>query len=360
VPRRSNGEGSIVQRPNGLWQASIWVDGARRYVYGKTRAEVAKKLGDVKADANAGQLVATNRTTLSEYLTDWLTTVLPSLKPTTAALYSDLLRIHVKPAIGSIKLQALKPMDVQRCYAGVHKRRSAATVKNVHIALHKALEDARRWKLIGSNPAADAVLPKATPAERQVWGRDEAMSFARYCQDEGTPYGALWLFLLGSGCRLGEALGLRWADVDLDAGSVRVERAVSFVHGKPVEGTPKSRAGRRAINLPDFAVAALRAHRKLNMEHESVFATRVGTVPGQQNLRRSFLLACGHAKVKPIRIHDLRHVHATQAIYAGIDPKTLQKRLGHATLAMTLGLYTHAVSEADKEAAARFDGLMSA
>jgi integrase len=334
------------------------------HVDGKTKDAVAQKLIGLRTDVSLGRGVGSDRTPLSAYLNEWLATVRLGLRPTTAARYNDVVRKHIVPAIGSVKLHALRPLQIQRLYARVQEDLSAGTARKVHVVLHKALEDARRWRLIPTNPAADVLAPRAAAEERRIWTRHEIRRFVAVCK-EGDPYYAdLWLFLIGSGCRLGEALGLCWHHVDRASGAIRIERTVSFVNGMPVEGGPKTRAGRRTLVLTSFAAALERLHARREPidgveAGAAVFRNLNGKVPSNPNLRRSFASACRLADVPVIRIHDLRHVHASLSVWSGVDPKTVQKRLGHASLNMTLGIYSHALAEADQHLAAKLDGMVA-
>jgi len=360
VPRRSNGEGSIVQRKDGTWMGTLRVAGERRYIYGTTRREAAAKLQELQREAAMGSLNAPSRITVEQYLQDWLGMVTPRLRPSTVAQYEILSRVHIVPALGSLKLTALRPLHLQQLYAGIlAKGRSPRRAEQAHRVLHKALGDAVRLRLLPHNPAQDVDPPNGKAQERDIWTPGEVRAFIGASASFGSLYDGLWLFLLGSGCRIGEALGLRWADVDWTAKTVLIERAVVHVKNVPITGPPKTQSGRRRITLPDFAMDALRHQRRAQEGSvgDSIFRSSVGRVPQPTDLRRRFHEGCARASLPRMRIHDLRKAHATMIVAAGVDVKTVQRRLGHASLAMTLGLYAKTVQSGDGLAAQAMNSL---
>jgi len=366
MSRRSVGEGSIYQRKDGRWAASLQVGGLRRTVYGKTRGEVARKLGDIQRAASANHLVRPTKVTVAEFLRDWLDTVGATLRPSTSARYRQLLLKNVCGALGHVKLKALGPYQIQAAYASWQGQLSASTIRRVHAAFHKALADACRWRMIASNPADGVAIPRIETLPHRLWEIAEAARFIAWCESTPSRFGPLWLFLLGSGCRLGEGLGLRWSDVDFEKGIVRVERSLTEAGCRFSVGTPKTRAGIRTLSLPRFALTALHDQRVAQAsfrlsagggEDNYVFTTSVGSTPLRANLWDSFRSACRRAGVPIIRIHDLRHVHAALAVANGADIKSLQRRLGHANISMTLGVYAYALAGGDDQIAKGLDYL---
>jgi integrase len=356
MARRGYGEGSIYQRPDGYWVAAVSLGGKRRVVYGKTRKEVATKLAALQNTASAGRMVEASRMTVIDFLNEWLETQRTTLRPSTLASYRDLARVHVVPTIGSLRLQQLRPLHLARLYTERQRQHlSARRVQMVHRLLHKALGDAVRWRLLATNPAADVTGPRPRRAEQQLWNEAQAAQFFQQVRRYERAWDTLWLFLMGSGCRVGEALGLTWGDVDWDAGAVRIARSVTFVNNRPVEGEPKTSSGRRALVLPAFAVEALRVQQERQLARGQgaapCFLTATGRAPTPGVVLRALDATCRAAGVPELRVHDLRHVHATIALRGGADLKSLQRRLGHASLAMTLGLYAHALPSGDQQAA---------
>jgi integrase len=363
MSRRSNGEGSIYQRGDGRWCASVRLGSMRRVVYGRTRQEVARRLADVQRAAHQGRLVAPSRLTVGAFLTMWLDAHSARLGPATRAGYEDVIRQHITPTLGSMRLQALRPLHVvawqtARREAGVSPQRVATALK----VLRTALTSAVRWDIVPTNPTAGVERPRVPRPERLVWTEEEAGRFVAHATGYTQMWDPLWLFLLGSGCRRGEALGLQWSDVDLDQGTVRIARAVQVVRNRAGVSIPKTPASVRTLALPPFAVASLRVQRQRQVARrlaagsnwqggDFIFTTASGQHPLVSNLLKALHSACVRAAVPRLTLHQLRHQHATLAIRAGVDAKTVQRRLGHTSLTMTLGLYAHALPSGDQQAA---------
>ena len=207
------------------------------------------------------------------------------------------------------------------------------------------------------NPASSVSVPAASPAKRCLWTAEQVSSFVAASSELGSLYDPLWLFLLGSGCRIGEALALKDSDVDWDGAAVSIKRAMSRIGNVPHEDDPKARAGIRTILLPMFALTALELRRPFAIDGY-LFRNQADQVPTQSDLRKRFIEACKRAGIQGATIHDLRRMHATLAIASGVDVKTVQRRLGHATLAMTLGIYAQATAQGDAKAAKVLDRLL--
>jgi integrase len=359
VPRRSDGEGSVYQRSDGRWVGSLRVGGIRRSVYGKTRREAAEKLHALKNQAMLGPISQPSKLTAAAYLEDWLEGARSNLRPTTAYLYEHLVRLHIVPVIGHVRLKELAPLHLSETYRRIRTNgRRARTAEQVHRLLHKALADAVKLRVLSTNPASCVEVPAAKPAERTLWTTEQVTAFVSSCAEYRSLYDPLWLFLLGSGCRIGEALGLKETDVDWDSAVVSISRAVVRVGGRMEEGAPKTRAGVRKIVLPQFTMDAL-AHRRQFSVEGYLFRNGNAAVTMGADLRRRFHEACRRADVSPLRIHELRKMHATLAIASGVDVKTVQRRLGHATLALTLAVYAQAMPCGDAVAAQSLDRMLS-
>jgi len=218
--------------------------------------------------------------------------------------------------------------------------------------------------LLGSNPLTHVRVPALPHVERTVWGTEEVRLFRETTAADRER--ALWDVLLGAGLRIGEALGLQWSDIGTD--TLRVARTLSYLGAEGYRlGPPKTRAGIRTLVLPPWVMESLRRWRIHQAEERlrsgqwaddrgAVFTDACGRPLSPGSLRRRFRKACGNAGVPPIRIHDLRHVHASLAVAMGADPKTVQARLGHSTLDMTLGVYSHRAQDADRQLAERLPG----
>ncbi len=368
---RARGEGSIVQRKDGRWQASLQVDGTRKVVYGKTRAEAAEKLRAIQEQARqAGRLPEAGKLTIGDYLAQWLAGAEERLRPTTQADYRIMAEKHIIPRIGNIRLTKLDPLKLSRFYYSLAKDGiSARRRQMVHGFLHKALGDAHRWGLLPNNPAALVDVPKRERKELRLWAPEQVTRFLGAVQaGEGGQYAYLLGFLLASGCRIGEALGLRWGDVDFASATVRIERQITEVRCRPIEQAPKTESGIRTIAIPSWAVDLLRKQKaqvngwRLQSGHahdwpERVFPTSLGTVPLRGNAKRALHVLCGKLGLPRIRVHDLRHISLSLLAGAGVPVKDLQRRAGHSTPRMTLEVYTHVLSDSERQAAQMLDRL---
>ena len=354
--KRGNGEGSIYRRKDGRWVGQYLVytaDGPKyRYLYGKTRQDVSKKLTKAMADRDGRITFDAGTITVSEYLDRWMKdSVRGTVRLSTVERHEINVRVHINPALGQVKLKSLTPAHVR----ALHREKldsgsSPATVRKIHSTLHKALAQAVADGLIPRN-AADVKAPRPAPDEMRPLSEAEARTFLEAASDER--FEALYVLAITTGLRRGELLGLRWDDADLEKGTLRVGRALVREGGRYTLGDTKTKRGRRQVNLTPRTVNALKAHRKRQLEERVslaglyedqglIFATSAGTPIQPENLvKRSFKPLLKKTGLPEIRFHDLRHTCATLLLGRGVHPKIVQELLGHATIAMTLDTYSH-------------------
>lgn len=322
-----------------------------------------------------------NELRLDAYLDDWLERRRTQLRPTTHHSYRQLIRAYLRPRLGHHRLTDLERPIIERAYAelfargGRHGRSLAPkTVQYCHGVLRRALEDAVLDGLLDDNPARSARPPRHDPADDeldddlQVWTGEEAARFLAFVDDH--PWRALWHLALGTGARRGELLGLRWADVDLDAAEVRIRRSLSVVDGVArLLGTKTSRS--RTLSIGDAVVSAVRRHRDEQSEIRAaasrwedrwglMFTEADGGPIDPMRLTNEFRELVRRAPVSVIRLHDLRHTHASLLLAAGVPIKVVSDRLGHTTIAMTMDVYGHVLPAMDADAAARLDAVLRA
>ena len=235
--------------------------------------------------------------------------------------------------------------------------------------LHRALKDAVRWGVLARNPIEAADPPRiASSREMKIWTAEQLDTFLAFTSEDRLH--ALWQLLAMTGVRRGEACGLRWCDCDLEQGRIAIRRALVPIAHTVLVSEPKTARGKRSIALDERTVAVLKAHaaRQPTERHcakdwtESglVFTRPKGLALPPNSVSRCFVRAVKQAKLPEIRLHDLRHSHATLALRAGIHPKVVSERLGHATVAITLDTYSHAIPALQEEAAERIAGLVFA
>ena len=361
--KRGNGEGSIARRKDGLYMARYTVhtpEGPKRKtIYGRKYKDVEKDLAEARGDAARGIVFDAKGQTVGEWLERWLEDVVkPNKTHRTYATHRQQVHSHLLPSIGRIKLDAVRKVHVDRLYADLLRGGLApVSVRRVHAVLHAGLEEAVRGDLIPRNPAAHANKPKIRQQEIEPLDAEQARAFLDAAR--GDRYEALYVLCLMAGLRQGEALGLKWSDVDLDTGTLRVNRQLQRVRrdgdksGKLVFSEPKN-ASRWTVGLPQRAVSVLRSHRTCQIEEKLklratdyedlglVFANGAGNPLEAQNVvNRHFKPLLERAGLPPIRFHDLRHSCLSLLAQRGEPIRDLQALAGHATAAFTLQRYTH-------------------
>ena len=331
----------------------------------KKAAEAA--LAQVLADVRDGTAVGRQSMTVAAFLDDWLEGQRQHLKETTWSSY-DVAAKRIKGGLGASKLKALAPLDIENFYADLSesgsrsgKPLSAKSVRNTHVVLRKALADAERLGLIPRNAAAAAKPPTVQPVEQKTWDSDQLVQFFEAMADDR--FFAAYVLAATTGMRRGEVLGLRWSDVDLDGGQLAVLQTVTTVNYKPVVTTPKTKRSRRVVYLDEHTINVLRAHRRRQTdekkaagpawsdEHDLIFRDEIGDMINPDWFSREFTRQVKASGLSKIRFHDLRHSYATLALKAGVHPKVVSERLGHATVGITLDLYSHVTPAIARDAA---------
>jgi integrase len=378
MAKRGNGEGSIYPYKNKAgkvigYRGSYWVYTAegpkRRYISGKTRSQVAASLTKAMADRDGGFIFDAGDLTVGKYLDRWLSdSVRGTVRVSTYERHEGIIRTHIKPSLGRIKLKNLTPPHVR----SLHREKlnaglSPATVRKIHYTLHKALFQAVSDGLVPRNPAA-VKAPRPVPEEMHPLSAGETRKFLDVAK--GNRFEALYVLAITTGLRRGELLGLRWEDADLENGVLRVGRALVREGGRYRPGETKTKRGRRSIRLTPQAVNALAAHRKKQLEErmrfsglyedqDLIFSTQKGTPINPENLvKRSFKPLLERAGLPEIRFHDLRHTCATLLLGSGVHPKLVQELLGHATIAMTLDTYSHFLPSMGDQTARAMEGVL--
>jgi integrase len=340
-----------------------------------TKDAAERALTEILGQLDAAAYVEPSKLTLGAFLLEeWLPSLGRERRAGTVALYETTVRAYVLPHLGATPLQAVTPKSLNDTYdvllarGGRGKRPLARkTVLNVHTTLRTALEDAVRWGKLTRNPAELAAPPRPRDREMHTWTSGELRKFLEDVR-KGRLYAA-WLLTATTGMRRGEVLGLRWRDVDLEAGRASVRRALVLVDGRAEFSEPKTPKSRRSVPLAPEAVDALRTHRKLQAEErfgagpgyadeDLVFAREDGRCLYPDWFGRRFERLAKDAQVPPIRFHDLRHTFATLALAAGVHAKVVSEILGHSSIGITLDTYSHAIPALQEQATAAVAGLI--
>lgn len=347
---RSHGEGSIFQRQDGRWQASLQVDGVRRTVYGKSRAEVVRKLAEVKQQA-AGGLPDLGKRTVAHLCAAWLEMAAPTLRPKTLHEYTRLCELYILPALGGVKLTKLAPLRIERLLTGIQARRQA---QHTYMVLHRACVFAVRWRWLSENPLERVQRPQHRAARKGVWSAGELRAFLAGTREHWLH--PLWHTLVASGCRAGELLALGWQDVDFDARSITVAKTLQRVAGQVVVNAPKTQAGRRVVALPPDAMAVLRQQRGrqllAGMATEHVFPGLASQPLHISTVEHALARECARLGLPRVTPHGLRHLHASLLLAEGLPLPAVSARLGHANTQITAAVYAHALPGQDEGAQA--------
>lgn len=380
MPRKSNtraaqGAGSIRQRPNGSWEARITVGTdpgtgkpIRRSVYAPTQKEVRQKMTAIQRQVDSGTYQAPDKTTVAEWLDTWMETFCKTkVKPLTFSSYQVAIRTHIKPALGTLKLQALKGTHVQKMYndmtgAGL----SPKTVKNTAAILHKALTVALKQGFIHSNPCDAAELPAAQCEEIKPLSDAEIPLFLSAIDNH--PMRNAYALCLFCGLREGECLGLSWDQVDFTHKRITIRQQLqkSKERGVGYYIAQTTKSGKlRQIEPPEIAFQYLRAEKSKQAANQLaagalwsnpdnlVFTDELGRHYAIFTFYRHFKEIAAGIGRPDARPHDLRHTAATVAIASGADVKSVQDLLGHATASFTLNVYAHTSDKMRQDTATR-------
>jgi len=370
LSRRRYGAGSIYRRKSdGLWCAAIYTGTRQKLLYGRSPSEVKAKLAAVQAELNKGRLPARRAPTVAEFLRSWLeTSVKPRVRPLTYAGYKVNVEKHLVPTLGKVPLDQLTPGHVQqminsRLAAGF----SGKSVAYMHQVLRTALGLAVRWDMVSRNVARLVDRPRIEHKPIKPLSPYEARQFLRAIR--GHRLEALFSVALALGLRQGEALGLRWEDVDFGADTLRVSHQLQRIGGKLVLVPPKTEKSRRTLVMPTTIIERLREHEKRQLaeklwagskwqETGLVFANRYGGPTQARRVIEQFHIALDQAGLRHIRFHDLRHSCATLLLVQGVSPRVVMEVLGHSEIALTMNAYSHVVPELQREAAQRMQAIL--
>jgi integrase/ribosomal protein L37AE/L43A len=347
----------------------------------RTQAEAKAARAAMVTKTNEGHYVHSGRLTLGDFLVKtWLPAIRTTVRPSTLNSYTCHVNKHIVPELGTKRLRDLSGEMINDFYAklaesgkliGEEDGLAPASVRRMHCTLHRALRDAVRWDHLSRNPADAADPPKAS-AEKDTlhfWSQKQLGAFLGSVQDDRLYH--LWAFLVATGVRRGEALGLQWGDVDLAANTVSIRRSLVPVSGKVIVSDPKTKKGRRTLHIGPETRRVLQEQAarqgddsdKLGEAWQAsgyVFTTEDGRPLNPGRVSLLFLRAVTAAALPRITVHDLRHTYATIALKAGVHPKVVQEALGHSTVAITIDIYSHAVEGMAPEAAQLTDALVFA
>ena len=344
----------------------------QRSITGKTQKEVAQKLKEAIASLDAGTYIAPSKMTVSEWLSEWSEQYLKNVKDSTRSSYITIINTHLRPNIGAVRLDELSTPMVQRLYNSLGEPNgnrdaiSAKTIKNVHGVLHKALHQAMLNGNIRNNPADAAVLPRIE--KKQIHPMDEYQISTFLKAIRGHQYEKLYITMLFTGMREGEALALTWDCVNFVNGSITVDKQLQLVRGSKGQyrlvATKNSKI--RTIHVAPYVLDILRDI-KQEQDHNKelfgpplekipyVFCTPTGEHYKPNTVYKNFKAVVRSLGYDHIRLHDLRHSYACISIRSGDDIKTVQANLGHSSCVTTLEIYAYVTDLMKRDSAARME-----
>jgi integrase len=346
-----------------------------------TKAAALAAMAGLQTAKADGTYIEPSRLTLGAYLDQWLAAGCGGVRPWTLKGYASVVANHIKPRLGTVPLQKLTRPELKAFYAalrtgGYTKGRKAGSglseksVYNVHIALRAALNDAIEDELMRTNPAAGALKPPGQGAEMATWNREDLAAFLESLRDE--PDFALYRIAAYTGLRRGELLGLRWSDVKWNLSSLAIQQQLGLDDdgdGERDLAPVKTGNGRRAISLDAETLRILEEHRRQQefgrrswgdayKALDLVFCHHDGSPLDPDTVTSQFGQAVARSGVRRIRLHDVRHTHATLLLEAGVDISVVSRRLGHADVGFTARVYAHVTARLQLDAAARLSAYL--
>jgi integrase len=375
--------GHVRRRGERSWELKYDIDadpqtGQRRIRYASfkgTKRGAEAELVRLVAAANRGDYVDPTKATLGDFLDRWEAWAATQVSAKTLERYSELLKHHVRPPLGAARIQKLRTVDFAELYGKLQKSKpeggglAPRTVGHVHRLLHRVFGHAVKWGLIQSNPVASAEPPRVQRTEIEILAPGQIKAVLDALR--GRPLYHVAVIGLATGMRRGEMAALRWGDVDLDNGMVRVERSLEQTNAGLAFKPPKTKAGRRVVSIPPSIVAELRSHWRLQQQQrlmlgagragadDLVLARSDGTPWPPDSLTTAWQKTIAALKLPKVTLHALRHTHASQLIAAGLDVVTVSRRIGHSNPTVTLGVYAHLFGNTDERAAAAVEAALA-
>ena len=366
--RRANGEGNLRKRKDGRWEGRYTAGrdpetGKAIYksVLGKTQAEAKAKLKQAIEEAKGLDAAKVGRYTVGQWMEVWFEHYAKvKVRPSSHQTYRGYIDNHIKPSIGKIPLEKLTSLELQKLYKKLleggrveriesrkqSKGLSAKTVRNIHQIISSAMKLAQEQKLIASNPAEGCALPRMGHQEMKTLPVEQLHSFLREAKDSGVF--ELYYLELATGLRRGELLGLKWEDIDLERGDLRVRRQIARINGEVVEAPLKTKNAYRTLPLAEDTVSILLEQKKKVAGSPWVFPSSTGGPISPDSVLHMLHRVLKRAGLPRIRFHDLRHTFATLALQNGVDVKTVSGMLGHFSAGFTLDTYAHVTTASQR------------
>ena len=374
-------KGSITKKGN-KWYVIIDLprekDGERNQKWFggfKTKEKAEEERIRINYEINQGIHINPNNITLGEFMDEWLEEVASNnIRESSFKRYKSLTENHIKPTLGDIELQALKPIHIQKKIISEKLKSgnlktgeglSAETINMILNIIHGALDTAVKWEMVVKNVAKLVDRPRVEKKEMDYLDPDQVKVFLKEAKkDEG--YYPILLTAVMTGLRRGELLGLRWKDVNFTAKQIAIRKSLTRRDSEYVLTEPKSDSSIRTVAVPSIVIKTFKKERKKQAERELkyeggynekglIFTKKDGSFIHPNTLTRHYKKILKKANLPEIRFHDLRHTHATLMLSQGEEPKVISERLGHSTISITLDRYSHVLPNMQQEAADRLE-----
>ena len=378
--RRANGEGTLRKRKVGRWEGRYTAGhdpetGKPIYknVLGRTQAETKTKLKAAIEEARSLDITRVGKYTVGVWMDEWFENYAKvKVRPSSHQTYRGYIDNHIKPNIGKAPLEKLTSLELQKLYKKLltggrverveskHQAKglSPKTVRNIHQIIASAMKLAKEQRLITTDPTEGCALPKLEHKEMKTLPVEQLASFLREAKDSGVF--EMYYVELATGLRRGELLGLKWEDIDLEHGSLRVKRQIARIDGEIVEAPLKTKNAYRTLPLAEDTVAVLQQQRNKTGSSPWVFPSPTGGPISPDSVLHMLHRVLKRAGLPRVRFHDLRHTFATLALQNGVDIKTVSGMLGHFSAGFTLDTYAHVTTAAQKEAAKTMGKVLTA
>ena len=362
--RRPSGDGMVRKRDDGRWEGRIVVghkdngDSIFRYVYADTQKELTARLRKCITTYQGVDLTEQSRLTLSEWLDQWLVSKEGMVRPGTLNGYRGYIENHIRPHLGEKRISQIKAVDIQRFYDMLSRKLASGTVRRIHTTLHGILKAAAQARLVPRNPVEEVTPPKFSYQEKKVLTAEQVDRLMEVIRKD-TLWHDLFYTELTTGLRRGELLGLKWSDIDLEKGDLRIQRQIGRIDGKIIEMPLKTKNAYRTLPLSADAISVLMQQRRKTGNSEWVFPSPTGGPMSPDSVLHMLHRVLKRAGLPKVRFHDLRHTFATLALQNGVDIKTVSGMLGHFSAGLTLDTYAHVTTSAKREAAKTMGNILS-
>jgi integrase len=338
----------------------------------RTKREGQEWIRKMLDEIDNGLLFDSTLITLSKFMKEWLVSIEPAVRFNTFKQYKQVTEQHILPLLGKKRLRDVKPENIQRLYnQKIRNGSSPRTVQLIHSVFHRALVHAVKLGLIPRNRDDATTPPRPKRKERQFFDENKVQQLLITAKATHDRFMALYHLAIATGMRQGELLGIKWSDVDWEAGALQVQRQLSKKKGGGFTFTsPKTKSGTRRIDLGSATLAVLKEYQQTQFkemmaagehwqEHDLIFPSTIGTPLDRENLRRRYKRLLKKAGLPEIRFHDLRHTAATLMLNNNIPVIVVSRRLGHSQPSITLDVYGHLIPTKQKEVASLMDQLLT-